>query len=259
MAVPPSARRFAITSPASIPTLASRMRAVWLDRFAIRYSVIGNVLGSTSQKPTAYEGCGIRAILPPRLSELRQLSDAALGRRLSRGRVPADVNVRNNVIRWGNYDYFTKTVRFEGVGDSLKRALGQPITSSPRLLCLLGQTRVVGRRRRLAAYWSGCDRRQWRHLRSCQQNSLRSFAGKKYNLKGGGAFNAATCYLPGLLTSVRKEAAATLVASFLSRVPARRKYASDQEIALSSRSWSAFRSHKSINLRGMRSKACTMA
>src|SRR5215475_10451738 len=85
--------------------------AVWLDRLAYYYNVVGNVLGSASQSPAAYTGCDTPAIYRLGYPNLGNCSTAPWDGFSPAGGYP-DPKVAATLLRWGNYDYFNKATRF---------------------------------------------------------------------------------------------------------------------------------------------------
>ena len=93
------------------PNYGSSSEAVWLDRLAYNYNLVGNVLGSTNQKPTAYLGCatpGIYRLGYPNLGNCSLIPNDGF---IPGGGYP-DSKVTATLLRWGNYDYFNKATRF---------------------------------------------------------------------------------------------------------------------------------------------------
>ncbi|MFO1103309.1 MAG: DUF4082 domain-containing protein [Methylocystis sp.] len=93
------------------PNYGVSNEAVWLDRLAYNYSLIGNVVGSANQKPTAYLGCGVSAIYRLGYPNLGNCLKTAWDNYTPTGGYP-DAKVASTLLRWGNYDYFTKSTRF---------------------------------------------------------------------------------------------------------------------------------------------------
>ncbi len=85
--------------------------AVWLDRLAYNYNLVGNVLGSANQKPTAYTGCDTQAIYRLGYANPGNCSTTPWDGFTPTGGYP-DAKVTATLLRWGNYDYFNKSTRF---------------------------------------------------------------------------------------------------------------------------------------------------
>ena len=85
--------------------------AVWLDRLAYYYNVVGNVLGSANQNPAAYTGCDTPAIYRLGYPNLGNCSTTPWDGFSPAGGYP-DPKVAATLLRWGNYDYFNKATRF---------------------------------------------------------------------------------------------------------------------------------------------------
>lgn len=93
------------------PNYGVSSEAVWLDRLAYNYSLIGNVLGSANQRPTGYLGCGVSAIYRLGYPNLGNCSTAPWDGYTVAGGYP-DRKVTSTLLRWGNYDYFNRAARF---------------------------------------------------------------------------------------------------------------------------------------------------
>jgi hypothetical protein len=93
------------------PNYGVRSEAVWIDRLAYYYNLVGNVLGSASQNPTAYTGCNTRAIYRLGYPNLGNCSTSPWDGFTPAGGYP-DPKVTATLLRWGNYDYFNRTTRF---------------------------------------------------------------------------------------------------------------------------------------------------
>ncbi len=90
--------------------------AVWLDRLAYDYNVVGNVLGSTLQAPAAYTGCTMYSTARPGVYRLGYPNLGNCGTTPWDGVTPAggypDPKVTATLLRWGNYVYFNKATQF---------------------------------------------------------------------------------------------------------------------------------------------------
>lgn len=93
------------------PNYGARGEAVQLLRLAYYYNVVGNVLGSASQNPTAYTGCRVPAVYRLGTPNAGNCSLTAHDGFTAPGGYP-DPKVTATLLRWGNYDYFNKATRF---------------------------------------------------------------------------------------------------------------------------------------------------
>ena len=93
------------------PNYGVSNEAIWLDRMAYNYSLVGNVLGSAAQQPTAYLGCGVSAIYRLGMPNLGNCDTVAWDSYTPPGGYP-DPKVTSTLLRWGNYDYFNKVAQF---------------------------------------------------------------------------------------------------------------------------------------------------
>ena len=93
------------------PNYGARGDVVWLRRLSYYYNIVGNVLGSAGQSPTAYSGCGNRAIYQLGYPNLGNCDTAPWDGFSPTGGYP-DPKVTATLLRWGNYDYFNRATRF---------------------------------------------------------------------------------------------------------------------------------------------------
>lgn len=95
------------------PNFTARGDAVWLDRLAYYYNIIGNVIGSSIQAPVAYAGCDLPAAYRLGMPNLGNCSTtvATPDNFVVPGGYP-DAKVTSTLLRWGNYDYFNRATRF---------------------------------------------------------------------------------------------------------------------------------------------------
>jgi hypothetical protein len=87
--------------------------AIQLKRLAYYYNLIGNVLGSTNQKPASYStGCGgpnIYELGYPNIGNCDTTDETGYP---VAGMTYPDGKVASTLLRWGNYDYFNKAAQF---------------------------------------------------------------------------------------------------------------------------------------------------
>ena len=165
--------------------------AAWLDRLAYYYSLIGNVLGSSSQNPTAYAGCNGPAIYRIGYPNLGNCATTPWDGFAIAGGYP-DKKVANTLVRWGNYDYYTKTVRF--VAAEVSADVPTPTDHViPNSYAYASKP----------AWWTagtpwppiGPDVTGGAGDQSGHVNMTPAqLCWETYNLKAGGAFSAASCY-----------------------------------------------------------------
>ena len=95
---------------------------IWLKRLSYYYNIVGNVIGSVETAPHYYEEAGENC-QPYWCTSPYQLGYPNLGNHSYDGSgLPyqpnppiayPDANVRSTLLRWGNYDFFHKAVRWE--------------------------------------------------------------------------------------------------------------------------------------------------
>lgn len=91
--------------------------AIQLMRFSYYYNIVGNVIGSAETNPPAYEYGGESWITPPYQFGYPNIGNTSLTPYdgwfpVGQSSYP-DVNVRSTLLRWGNYDFYHKAVRWE--------------------------------------------------------------------------------------------------------------------------------------------------
>ncbi len=100
------------------PNYGVYSEAVWLDRLAYDYNIVGNVLGSTLQGPIAYTGCTLYTTAHPGVYRLGypNLGNCGTSPDTPDNFTPPggypDPKVAATLLRWGNYDYFNRATRF---------------------------------------------------------------------------------------------------------------------------------------------------
>lgn len=117
------------------PRLGISWNAVSLNRWSYHYNVVGNVLGVSNPKQTAYQfastaecsaGEGIYRLGFPNMGNCDTTSYD--------GASPAGIDdqVAATLIRWGNYDYANQAVRWEAseIGDGLAPPTTQTLPAS---------------------------------------------------------------------------------------------------------------------------------
>ena len=86
--------------------------AIQLKRLAYFYNIVGNVIGSTNQNPTAYStGCNVPNIYELGYPNPGNCSLSPWDNFTPAGGYP-DPKVAATLLRWGNYDYFNKATQF---------------------------------------------------------------------------------------------------------------------------------------------------
>ena len=172
--------------------------AVALRRLAYYYNIVGNVLGSTLQAPTAYTGCQLYSDIgsiysTPGLPNIGNC-DTSSGTPDSftpTGGYP-DPKVAATLLRWGNYDYINKATRF--VASEIPT--GVPV---PPDQVIPNSYYYSGR----PAWWKagipwppiGPDVTGGNGDTSGHVNKIPAqVCWETSNLVGGGSFNAANCY-----------------------------------------------------------------
>ena len=100
------------------PLFRSNGDPIRLNRFSYFYNLVGNVLGSADQAPLNYQqtlnncapGVAIYRLGYPNIGNCG-LEDIT-GQQAPVGMKYPDAKVEATLLRWGNYDYFTKVARF---------------------------------------------------------------------------------------------------------------------------------------------------
>jgi len=103
------------------PNFETFAAPVYLARLSYRYNLVGNVLGSTELGATAYvhtqDGCDgtwvCRGIYMLGYPNMGNLSLTYSGSYAVDGMTYPDAAVASTLLRWGNYDTYTETVRWE--------------------------------------------------------------------------------------------------------------------------------------------------
>lgn len=95
------------------PNFSATGEAVWLDRLAYYYNVIGNVIGSDLQATDRYDnGCGYNQVYRLGYPNLGNCDTTAWDGYSPPGGYP-DPKVISTLFRWGNYDNYYDTTRWE--------------------------------------------------------------------------------------------------------------------------------------------------
>jgi Domain of unknown function (DUF4082)/Putative Ig domain len=175
------------------PNNGATAEAVWLLRLAYNYNVVGNVLGSTNQNPTAYLGCsaqGIYRLGYPNIGNC-DTTPGTPDSYYPPGGYP-DQKVTSTLLRWGNYDYFNKALRF--VASEIPA--GVPVPSDQVIPKSYYYTATP-------SWWPstipwppiGPDVTGGNGDTSGHVNKIPAqVCWETSNLKGGGAFKASACY-----------------------------------------------------------------
>ena len=165
--------------------------AVWLDRLAYYYNVVGNVLGSKNQAPKAYSGCNAPAIYRLGMPNLGNCGTTAWDGFTPTGGYP-DPKVSATLLRWGNYDYLNKTAQF----NPAEIPSGVAVPTSQTIPNSYAYTSTP-------SWWPASI--PWPPIGPDVTGGNGDTAGHVYkipaqvcwessNLVSGGQFNAATCY-----------------------------------------------------------------
>jgi hypothetical protein len=94
------------------PNYSVKGDAIQIKRLSYYYNLVGNVLGSTSQHPTAYDtGCSVPNIYELGYPNIGNCRLTPYDNFTPTGGYP-DPKVTATLLRWGNYDYFNKATRF---------------------------------------------------------------------------------------------------------------------------------------------------
>jgi hypothetical protein len=94
------------------PNFSAKGPAIALKRLTYNYNIVGNVLGSSSQSPVGYgTGCGNATIFELGYPNIGNCSTTPWDGYVVSGGYP-DQKVLSSLLRWGNYDYYTRTNRF---------------------------------------------------------------------------------------------------------------------------------------------------
>ncbi len=166
--------------------------AIQIKRLGYYYNIVGNVLGSANQKPTAYDtGCGVTNIFQLGYPNIGNCGTTPYDGFSPAGGYP-DPKVKSSLVRWGNYDYFNKAVRWESSEVSSDVQLPSNYTIPASLYYSARPTWFPA-----AVPWplvgpdvTGGDGDSAGHVyKSPAQRCWES-----RNLNGSGSFNAAACY-----------------------------------------------------------------
>jgi hypothetical protein len=94
------------------PNFSSSGDAIQLKRLGYYYNILGNVIGSTQQNPTTYQtGCGGQNVYELGYPNIGNCNLTPYDGFYPPGGYP-DPKVAATLLRWGNYDYFNRAVRF---------------------------------------------------------------------------------------------------------------------------------------------------
>lgn len=93
------------------PNFSAAGDAIWLDRLAYYYNILGNVIGSDAQIALGYTGCNQNRIYRLGYPDLGNCGTTPHDGLNVVGGYP-DAKVTSTLFRWGNYDNFNKAVRW---------------------------------------------------------------------------------------------------------------------------------------------------
>lgn len=180
------------------PRTRQRGEPVQLMRLGYFYSLVGNVLGSVEQNPTAYVGCSLwsaatfpRAIYRLGFPNMGNCSMSPHDNFTPPGGYP-DPRVAATLIRWGNYDYFHKAVRWEQ--SELPQGMAAPSRVLPHSYAYVERDRPNWWPSAIPWPPIGPDVSGGNGDASGHVNKIPAQLCWESGLNNGGAFNAAACF-----------------------------------------------------------------
>lgn len=174
------------------PNFNAKGDALWLDRLNYFENVVGNVLGSTSQVPTAYSGCNSPAIYRLGYPNLGNCDLTPFDGFTPPGGYP-DPKVISTLLRWGNYDYFNNATQWNCA--EIPSGIGCPSSQTVPASYYYAST---------PSWWPlnipfppiGPDVISGNGDASGHVNKIPAQVCWESGLNTGGAFNEANCYQP---------------------------------------------------------------